>query len=235
MRRALSEGRLDDVSPERVREEILASLNEDEPWKILSHICETGIFGILHHGIQPPLCLANVDDPVSEALEWMKGIAPGHEMPGKDLSYFAFIMSLSDPVEVKVFAIKYHFDNTIMEIAEALSHLPIARESLRLEKQTPSELAMKLDPLPTPLLTVLAAETASGSKERETLGEYIGKLKQVRPEIDGTDFIKEGYEPGPSFRKALETVRRAKLDGKISTREEEIAVARAILDSHSPE
>jgi tRNA nucleotidyltransferase/poly(A) polymerase len=63
------------------------------------------------------------------------------------------------------------------------------------------------------------------------------KRKALPPErlkpprlITGEDRIQAGYAPGPAFREALNAVEDAQLESRISTREEALAVARAILD-----
>jgi poly(A) polymerase len=50
--------------------------------------------------------------------------------------------------------------------------------------------------------------------------------EQIRPQplITGADLIAEGYKPGPQFKELLAVVEDAQLDGKISTREEAMAL-----------
>ena len=53
---------------------------------------------------------------------------------------------------------------------------------------------------------------------------------QPPPLITGDDLIEMGYEPGPLFRKVLDRVREAQLDGSISTAEQARELARKIAD-----
>ena len=58
--------------------------------------------------------------------------------------------------------------------------------------------------------------------------EHIKERKAAIPKEDvnppalitGKDLIDAGYKPGPEFKKVLDDVRDAQLDGKIATREE---------------
>lgn len=52
------------------------------------------------------------------------------------------------------------------------------------------------------------------------------KLKPPRL-ITGYDLIREGYRPGPAFRKMLETVEDAQLEGAVTTPEEALALIRS--------
>ncbi len=231
LRRALMEGRLDEVSPERVRDELVLCLNEEDPWKVLGRISGAAVFGVLHPGLLPPECLEDGDDPVEKALDWLAEFLPFKENPSRFESYMAFLMSLTEPEEAVKFVTRYRFDTDILKIAEAVHLLPEAREALKIDGLASSDLALKLENVPGPMWAVLAAETADGSPERDRLKLFLEELRLIEPEVAGEDFIKEGYTPGPLFRKALEGVRRAKLDGMISTREEEMALARSVLDS----
>lgn len=48
--------------------------------------------------------------------------------------------------------------------------------------------------------------------------------------ITGRDLIQAGYRPGPLFRKVLEEVENAQLEGEIQSREQALALARSIFD-----
>lgn len=54
---------------------------------------------------------------------------------------------------------------------------------------------------------------------------YLTRLKDVRPDITGEDLASLGEEPGPMFGETLRHVLAAKLDGKVSTKEEQLALA----------
>jgi len=73
------------------------------------------------------------------------------------------------------------------------------------------------------------------------LGNYefvCRKLEELPPEklrpprlITGDDLIREGYAPGPAFRTALGAVEDAQLEGRLSTAEEALSLARTLLGS----
>ena len=51
----------------------------------------------------------------------------------------------------------------------------------------------------------------------------------VQLSIDGNDLAALGYRPGPSFGKALRMVLQARLDGEVSTRQEELSLAGRLM------
>jgi poly(A) polymerase len=54
------------------------------------------------------------------------------------------------------------------------------------------------------------------------------------PLVTGDDLTALGMEPGPSFKRLLDAVRAAQLDGEITTREEGIALVRRLAEASPP-
>jgi tRNA nucleotidyltransferase (CCA-adding enzyme) len=50
-----------------------------------------------------------------------------------------------------------------------------------------------------------------------------------KPFISGKDLRALGYKPGPAFKKVLDAVWQARLDGMVRTREEELSYAKEYL------
>jgi tRNA nucleotidyltransferase (CCA-adding enzyme) len=78
------------------------------------------------------------------------------------------------------------------------------------------ELARGHDPLELALARAIGAEW---------LDRYLAEWRAVELEIDGEDLIAAGVPPGPALGRGLREALRAKLDGEIGGRDEELAVA----------
>jgi tRNA nucleotidyltransferase (CCA-adding enzyme) len=78
------------------------------------------------------------------------------------------------------------------------------------------ELAASRDPVELVLSRVLGAEW---------LDRYLAEWRDVVLEIDGEDMIAAGVPQGPALGRGLKEALRRKLDGELSGREEELAVA----------
>ena len=74
----------------------------------------------------------------------------------------------------------------------------------------------------------VASETAS---VRERALRYQTDWRVVEPEITGDDLKAMGLDPGPLFGDLLKMLRDARLDGMVSTREEEMAFLEEVLAS----
>ena len=91
-----------------------------------------------------------------------------------------------------------------------------------------SEVAEILDSVP---LQSIRAYIAAGPllPRRDRLIEYIDKIRFERPEITGDDLIAAGIEEGPVIGQLIDFVRRARLDGQVKTKQEELDLAKSRL------
>jgi tRNA nucleotidyltransferase (CCA-adding enzyme) len=55
---------------------------------------------------------------------------------------------------------------------------------------------------------------------------YLCRLQNIEVEIDGDELKRMGYKPSPKFSKILKEIKKARLDGKVKTKEEEISYLR---------
>ncbi len=78
------------------------------------------------------------------------------------------------------------------------------------------ELARGHDPIELVLARALGGEW---------LDDYVARWRAVELEIDGEDLIAAGIVPGPDLGRGLRAALRAKLDGEVEGREQELAAA----------
>ena len=93
---------------------------------------------------------------------------------------------------------------------------------LRNENLSPSEVVSVLGEFPLPLLEAQRALTGS-TNQKSRLDQYLGILRHVRPEITGADLLGAGVPQGPEIGIMLDEVLRARMDGRVKTKEEEMA------------
>ena len=93
---------------------------------------------------------------------------------------------------------------------------------LRNENLSPSEVVAVLGEFPLALLEAQRALTGS-TYQKSRLDQYLGTLRHVRPEITGVDLLGAGVPQGPEIGIMLDEVLRARMDGRVKTKEEELA------------
>lgn len=70
-------------------------------------------------------------------------------------------------------------------------------------------------------------------KVKRAISHFFTRLRQIEPAIGGKDLLAMGYKPGPIYRDIIQAVLDAKLDGRLKTRNEELAYAEARLEAAS--
>ncbi|MDD5702647.1 MAG: hypothetical protein PHU23_11435, partial [Dehalococcoidales bacterium] len=53
---------------------------------------------------------------------------------------------------------------------------------------------------------------------------YLNKLRNVHPALTGEDIVQMKIATGPRIKEVLDSLREARLDGKVHTREDELAM-----------
>jgi tRNA nucleotidyltransferase (CCA-adding enzyme) len=82
--------------------------------------------------------------------------------------------------------------------------------------------------LPPEILLYLAAK-AVRDEVRRFVSLYLTHLRLVRPSLDGNDLQALGLTAGPRFRGIMEHLLAARLDGEISSEDEERALATRLI------
>ena len=106
------------------------------------------------------------------------------------------------------------------------------RKLCGLERSLPhqnSELYKQLHGLQTEELLYLMAKTRKQSVKR-SISRYFTHLRYITPTVMGKDLIKMGIPPGPIYRKLLDSVLMAKLNGILKTKDDEINYVRELAE-----
>ncbi len=71
-----------------------------------------------------------------------------------------------------------------------------------------------------------ARALTTGDPAAAWVRRYLDELRHVRPLLDGNDLLALGVERGPGVGEALRALRRARLDGEVRSRDDEVAYVR---------
>ena len=94
-------------------------------------------------------------------------------------------------------------------------------EGLKAVELSPSaNYALLRDEPPEALALALALGVSAGP-----ILEWSWRLRHVKLDITGDDLVAAGVEPGPALGRALSETLRAKLDGEVDGRDEELRYA----------
>ncbi len=92
----------------------------------------------------------------------------------------------------------------------------------------PSDVVELLERIPN---AVIEFQRIAGPKtqQRDHIEAYLRRHSQIRAEVTGDDLAEQGVPRGPVMGKLLQELRTAKIDGKVSSRQEELELVRRRL------
>jgi len=212
------------VSGKRIKEELVQILEEDRPDKNLKRIKQLGILKIIHPKLKFTSCKERLLDHLVDA------IATYELLTGKEskrwLVKLCLLFERVTREEVEDFCKKYSFTREEKEtLLTSCKEWRKIVKALAVPKIRPSSICFLLDPFPPETLIFTMARTKSKIVKKRIIF-YLSHLQKIKLETTGEDLKKLGYRPSPEFSRILEEVKRAKLDGIIGTKEEEIEFIR---------
>jgi len=212
------------VSGDRIRHELEQLFAEPEPERALHRLDELGVLTSIHPGLRYDKWLETKWGAFRTDLQpkiW------GLEQ--KD-SFFLYLALLAyrlngEELEELIARLKVKHDD-----AEDLRLLPNLKNSLPQlgRARRPSAVYHLLQHYPARVLA--AVWVAAGRKRlRQRLLRYQTEWRLVETELGGDDLKEMGLKPGPLFGQLLSALRDARLNGKVSSREEEEAFLEKLL------
>jgi len=214
------------VSGDRIRHELEQIFDEPEPERVLSRLEELGVLAQIHPNLRCDKWLQSRCVALRQALAretW--GLKPED---GAFLHLAMLVYRLNgEQLETFLKRLKVKRDD-----ADDLRLLPDLRAVLPKvgRARRPSAVYRLLQPFPSRVLAVAWVATGSGRQQGQLL-RYQTEWRLVEPEVTGDDLKAMGLRPSPLFGRLLGVLREARLDGKVSTREEEEAMLQKLLAS----
>ena len=206
-------GNVDHVSGSRLRHEFELILKEPKRVEILRRSEELELLGAISPGLRiGSRSLDTLDAPPSENMDDM-------------LAVTTFGLSEEEADQV---ANRFDGPGAWSDSITGGARLAKLVSVLDREDQQRSEVADILGPIPLPAIRACIA-VGPPLPRRNRMIEYVDKIRFEKPEITGDDLIAAGIPESPVIGQLIELVKRARLDGQVSTKEEELDLARSRL------
>jgi len=202
---------LNTISGDRIRHELELMLKEECPEKVLERAEKLGVLQALHPSLQ--------------GNGWLR--QKFQEARQKAMLDPAFcLLLLVYPLAEEDSECLLTRLNITGELGRKMRQvLKLKRDlpSLNDPALLPSDAYRLLKRYP-PEVIAACALAQDDSTSRSHLELYLSHLRYVKTSLDGEDLKKMGLLPGPRLGRVLEELREAKLNGKVSTREDEEAL-----------
>jgi tRNA nucleotidyltransferase (CCA-adding enzyme) len=220
-RSCIDMGLVGDLSSARLRDELVALLEEPAAPRAVVRLGELGAARAIH----PHLA---ADEEAAGLIERLRELRDRLELDVPDwrLGLEAMARRLTaDELYDWTWRLKIRRRDA-EQIAAAVTVGPRIVERLRADGLTPSDVVVVAEPYaPDAPLFALALE------ELETLHDYFRRLRKVSLEISGADLAELGLAESPRVGEILDELRRRKLNGQLDGRESELAAARELIDT----
>ncbi len=215
---------LERLSPERKRYEMELLLGEEKPDVSLERMRQFKIFKHLAPGLKAP------------DMRHVRSISSSIDQVGKRLKAKPWLVYLISIADALPFSEAVNFGKSLSlrksEIEKIIRMKMVKPEVTVLESGDdvrPSRIYRILKGLsPEALVYFYAIQKKEVGRKR--MKEFIGKYRTKRTHITGEDIKRLGITEGPIYKKILDEVLNAKIDGQVESFEDEMDLARKIVE-----
>jgi tRNA nucleotidyltransferase (CCA-adding enzyme) len=220
------------VSGDRIRHELDHILDEENCLLMLDRLNDLGLLRAIHAGLSwdgkissRMEALLKVD--IDELLMDLAGIQK--ESTLRKLAYIIWMINLPDErVEAILTRIKY----PPSQIDDVLASCRLYHVLPSVIDQKPSRIVLLLDNYPR--LAVIANYFATDDETlRAKVWRYLTVWVRMTQYTNGNELRAMGLPPGPVYRRLLDTLRSAWVDGEITTPEEEKVLLERLISEET--
>ncbi|OGP76578.1 MAG: hypothetical protein A2V86_01960 [Deltaproteobacteria bacterium RBG_16_49_23] len=226
MKNAVKTGIFDRLSGGRILSEFILICQEDDPLPAMKRMKDFGLFYFLHPHLKWDEEKITLFEQIHHVISWFDLLFLDERFERWLIYFLGLIDSLKEQesLEVcerlamnerqkkRVIGGKRESDPALLQIYSWISG---GREPKR------SEIYTVLDPLSTEVKLFMMAMTTQMATRRY-ISLYFTQLKDTKTILKGADLVQMGVKPGPSIRKGLEDLLKARLDEQVITRQDEI-------------
>jgi tRNA nucleotidyltransferase (CCA-adding enzyme) len=215
---------------QRIREELILVLREKKALSALKRMDELHELKFIHKKIRMTAGMEASIKACYEAYLWYNKRYPRRRPV--DL-YIMYLMTLIERLTVSDLALlseKFVFTRSdrIRLFSYKAGARNVSKTVSRPGHMKPSEVYVLLEPLSYEEILVIMTKAHDRGKKR--IRNFMKELNGTKIKLKGDDLRAMGMKEGPGYKAVLSEVLRAKLDGIVRTKNDEMALARRIID-----
>ena len=216
------------VSKHRLRDEIILMLKEEDPLRVIR--CVSRIYGLdfIHPRMSLNKKTAATFKRIKSTLNWFLGQHPGKRMLDSWLMYFSCLVDGLSSQELARLLEEFGFSNG--GVKRILSYRKFSPKLIkRLNKRLrPSQIFGLLEPLSYEVILLLVAQTKD-AKVKKNIQNFLDKYNTTRLLVSGNELKGLGVSSGPQFKKILDKILDAKIDGRVKNRQDELDFVKRLV------
>ena len=212
----------------RIREEIIPILSEQKPEKAIARMNSLHELHFIHRRLRFSKRVHKLILAVESVLNWFEKSFPQRGL-SRWIVYFCALTDSLSREEVEQICRRFAFSRRDKKII--LEGKRKAPEALRVINRRGKVSSARVYQLLKPLageaiLYLLARARRPGGRDR--IISFLTHGGKIRLEINGNDLRALGISPGPNFKRILNQVLEARIEGKVRTKKEQLELARKI-------
>jgi tRNA nucleotidyltransferase (CCA-adding enzyme) len=232
IKNCLQLGLLRNLSGTRLFNELKHIFDEKNPLLCLERMEQLGILADIHPLLRLSPSKKELIAGAEEILSWYKLLFL-KEIPENWIVYLLGLCTGIKYVEMSDILTRFIFSERaktdFLRLREATRNAENQlNQWLKLPERNPLLLYSILIRLPLEGILYIMAQSAFRSVKKE-ISHFLFRLRYLRLDINGLDILKFGAQRGPDIGIVLRRVLEAKVEGKVDSREEQLALAKEFL------
>ena len=216
------------LSGKRLFAELILILRENHCYRAVRRMNKSGLLRFFHEKLDFSKSQENLMKRIEERIKWAQSIKIEEEYQDWLVCLAALVIKL-DENDLKQFcdrlAVPLKFRHVLHDLRERYWH--ILHNFKNKKSLKPSEIFYFLQGLSIEGLLFISASTGK-NRIRKYVSSYLTSLMKIRRETSGEDLKKLGLKPGPEFSSILGEIQRARIDGIVNSKKEEMELAKKL-------
>lgn len=224
LKQAVKRKMLERVQPQRLRDELILILKENRPIKSLKRIEELAGFGFISAHLNVSRATDKLLSSIESEINWFKRNYFRRRLIDTWLIYFIGLINQLKINEIEAICKKFVFRKG--EEKRILSYKRLNQKfilELSKAKIKPAKIFKLLEPLSYEVIILIKAKYKNRNLQRH-IEDFFEIYNGMCILVSGDDLHRLGVTPGPYYQKIFAKVLKAKLEGKVKTKEEELAL-----------
>lgn len=230
LKEAVRQKMLNQVDPQRLRDELVLILKEKFPVRQIRRLKELVGLEFIHPKVKLSPSVFKFLQVIRKQTDWFKATHPHRRAPE---SWLIYLMGLIDKLSIREaencgrkFALR---KGEIKRITVSKRMMQRFIGVLRKSPMQPDKLYHLLEPLSYEGIIYLKARCRQRNIQKN-IEDFLKNYHGLRLSITGDDLKMLGIVPGPEYQGILKRVLKAKLKGQARGREEELLLAKRIAE-----
>lgn len=215
---------------QRLRDELILILYEDDPIKMIRRMAELHELEFIHPSLRYTKKLEHLLYEVKDVIAWFRLCYLKKRALDVWIVYFMALLDGLTVEQTRMVCQEFVFRKG--DTKRILSYKTDGQTALtqigKKNKVKPSHIYKSLHPLSYETILILMAK--SGLKYvRRRIAEFLTKYNEVSLKINGNDLQRLGLKEGPHFKELLLQTLYAKLDKGLKSKKDELSYVRTLL------